>query len=222
MVDTRTLERVSTKPAAPAGRRERKEQTRRALLDAALTLLADRPLRALSLREVAKRAGIVPTAFYRHFASMDELGVTLVDESMRTLRTMIRTARMDEESSADAIRASVRLLYRHVREHEAHFRFLARERHGGSGEVHRAIGMELRLFASELAVDFGRFDFLRDWSSEDLHMIADLVVSTMFTTAVELLEVRSRDPEADEQIIKVAEKQLRLIILGVPAWRSRR
>ena len=35
---------------------------------------------------------VVPTAFYRHFASMDELGLALVEESFRTLRTMLREA----------------------------------------------------------------------------------------------------------------------------------
>jgi AcrR family transcriptional regulator len=39
---------------------------------------------------VTKQAGIVPTGFYRHFASMDELGIALVEESMRTLRATIR------------------------------------------------------------------------------------------------------------------------------------
>ena len=47
---------------------KRKEKTRRAILDAALALSADSTLVALSLRQVAKEVGIVPTAFYRHFA----------------------------------------------------------------------------------------------------------------------------------------------------------
>lgn len=59
---------------------ERKERTRQALLEGTLALAADRGFAALSLREIARSAGIVPTAFYRHFASLDELGTALVDE----------------------------------------------------------------------------------------------------------------------------------------------
>src|SRR5918996_6202150 len=76
-------------------REERKEATRRAIVAAALRLLEERSFSALSLREVTREAGIVPAAFYRHFDSMEALGLVLIDESFRTLRTMIRAARAD-------------------------------------------------------------------------------------------------------------------------------
>ncbi|WP_246127894.1 TetR family transcriptional regulator [Amycolatopsis rhizosphaerae] len=203
----------------PERRHERKERTRRALLDAALSLSADRGFATLSLREVTKQAGIVPTAFYRHFASMDELGVALVEESMRALRAMLRAARSEPGTSTDAIRVSVRTLREHVRAHEDHFRFVTRERYAGGGAIGQAIAFELKLFSTELAVDLARFDCLREWSAEDLHMIAGLIVIAMLATVTELLEVRRRDEEADEAILRVAEKRLRLITLAVPNWR---
>ncbi|TVT24581.1 TetR family transcriptional regulator [Amycolatopsis acidiphila] len=217
MMAGRTLSPVT---AEPITRHERKERTRRALLDSALGLLADRGFGSLSLREVTKQAGIVPTAFYRHFASMDELGVALVEESMRTLRDMIRSVRREPRASADLIRVSVRTLYEHVRAHEDHFRFLTRERYGGTGAVARAVAIELRLFASELAVDLARFPYLRHWSTEDLHMMADLIVTAMQATVLELIEARPRDAGTDERIVRTAEKRLRLILLGVPNWHS--
>ena len=58
-----------------------------------LQLEAGESFDALSLRSVARAAGVVPTAFYRHFESMDELGLALVEESFRTLRAMLREAR---------------------------------------------------------------------------------------------------------------------------------
>jgi AcrR family transcriptional regulator len=215
--DTRTLSVVTVEPVS---RQERKQRTRQALLDAALELLADRGFANLSLREVAKGAGIVPTAFYRHFASMDELGVALVEESMRTLRRMIRAARSGPRTHANLIRASVRTLHEHVRAHEDHFRFLTRERYSGSGPVQRAIAAELKLFSSDLAVDLARFDQLREWTTEDLHMMADLIVNAMLSTVLELLDAHPRDRETDEAIVRTAEKRLRLVFLGVSAWRS--
>jgi AcrR family transcriptional regulator len=212
----RTLAQVT---AEPVSRQERKQRTRQALLDAALELLAERAFANLSLREVTKQAGIVPTAFYRHFASMDELGVALVEESMRTLRRMIRSARSNPRTNTHIIRASVRTLHEHVRAHEDHFRFLTRERYSGSGPVQRAIAIELKLFSSDLAVDLARFEHLREWNTDDLHMMADLIVTAMLSTVVELIEARPRDEETDALIVKTAEKRLRLIFLGVPNWR---
>lgn len=219
MSDTATVRTLTQVTVEPVSRQERKQRTRQALLDAALELLADRGFGSLSLREVTKRAGIVPTAFYRHFASMEELGVALVEESMRTLRKMIRAARSDPRTYTHIIRASVRTLHEHVRAHEDHFRFLTRERYSGSGPVQRAISAELKLFSSDLAVDLARFEYLRDWTTEDLHMMADLIVTAMLATVMELVEARPRDAETDALIVKTAEKRLRLIFLGVPSWR---
>lgn len=202
---------------APETRNERKERTRRALLDAALRQASERGFAGLSLREVAKQAGVVPTAFYRHFESMDELGVTLVEESMRALRTMIRDARGVGGGSTDLIRSSVRTLAEHVRTHEEHYWFLVRERYGGTGAVRQTIGVELRLLTGELAVDLARFDGLRAWSTEDLRMLADVIVSAMLASVLELLEAR---PGTDEEIVAAAERKLRLIFIGVPHWRS--
>jgi AcrR family transcriptional regulator len=157
-------------------RAERKERTRQRLLEVTLRLIEDRSLASLSLREVAKDAGIVPTAFYRHYASMDALGVDLVDVSMRPLRQMIRVVR-------------------------------------------RAIATELRLFTSELTVDLARLTAGFDWTTEDLEMAAGLMVAAMLSTVMDLLEADERHPEDTALVVEKAERQLRLIALGMGAWR---
>lgn len=71
-----------------------KEKTRRSLVEAAFSQLsAERSFASLSLREVAREAGIAPTSFYRHFRDVDELGLTMVDESGLMLRQLMRQAR---------------------------------------------------------------------------------------------------------------------------------
>lgn len=200
-------------------RQERKQRTRQALLDGALRLLADRSLSSLSLREVAREAGIVPTAFYRHFGSMPDLGVALVEESMRTLRRMIREAR--GTVTGDAIKGSVATLVRQVHRHEAHFRFIVRERYGGVADVRSAIATELRLFGSELATDLGRFPGMADWTAEDLRMAADLMVGAMFSIVLALLESDPRSAEVQRETVHTAECQLRLITLGLGRWHSK-
>src|SRR5271166_6611655 len=201
-------------------RSERKLRTREALLDAALRLLDGRAFASLSLREVAREAGIVPAGFYRHFQDMDELGFALVDESFRRLRQMLRSAREDRRDYDGVIRASVAILVRHVHENRLHFRFIARERSSGVPALRRAIRAEIRLFSSELATDLARFPELRTWSSEDLQMIAALMVNTMVATVEAVIDVPPDDPLAEQEVIVTAEKQLRLIALAIPQWRS--
>jgi AcrR family transcriptional regulator len=202
-------------------RAERKEATRQRLLDATLKLIANRSLASISLREVAREAGIVPTAFYRHYESMDALGVELVDESMRPLRQMIRDARRGVADHGDIIKGTVEVLARQVRQNPDQFRFLSRERYGGVRGVRRAIETELKLFTSELAVDLARLTAGYDWSSDDLEMAANLMVAAMLGAVMDLLEVDDRRPGDVVPILDRAERQLRLIALGMTEWRSK-
>src|SRR5690625_7998074 len=76
---------------AATSREEQKYQTRRTLMRAALTLMTEgQGFGELSLRGVTREAGLAPTAFYRHFENMEELGLSLVDETFVTLRRMLR------------------------------------------------------------------------------------------------------------------------------------
>ena len=189
-------------------------------MEAALRLVDERGFSSLSLREVAREAGIVPTGFYRHFHDLDELGLALVDESFRSLREMLRGAREDGGDYSGVIRGSVAILAQAVYEHRLHWRFIARERSSGVPALRRVIRSEIRLFSSELATDLSRFPGLREWSSEDLQMIAALMVNTMVSTAEALLDAGPDDPRAEAEVVRAAENQLRLIVLGVPQWRS--
>ncbi len=212
-----------TRLAGRASRAERKERTRQRLLDVTLQLVTRRSLASISLREVARAADIVPTAFYRHFESMDALGVELVDECMRPLRQMLRDARRGAASHGDIIAETLQILGRQVRENPAQFQFLSRERYGGVAAVRRAIAIELRLFTSELSVDLARLSAAAPagWNSEDLEMAADLMVAAMLNTVLALLERDQRHAEDEQRVLGQAERQLRLIALGMAHWRSR-
>ena len=207
--------------AATETRQERKQRTRQAILAAALELVEQESFASLSLRQVTRAVGIVPTAFYRHFASLDELGLALVDESFTSLREMIREARRGRPELRGAIPESVALLVRHVHQHRAHFGFIARERFGGVPVVRDAIRHQLELFERELATDLARLPYLTEWTTEDLRVIANLIVNAMVSTAEGIIAAPPERPDAEREVIRTAEKQLRLIVVGVAGWRSR-
>jgi AcrR family transcriptional regulator len=206
---------------------ERRQQTRQALLEAARKRMdAGESFDSISLRSVARAAGVVPAAFYRHFASMDELGLVLVDESFLSLRAMLRRAREDGLPPQHIVRRSVEILVEHVLAHRQHFAFVAGARSSGNGVLRYAIRNEIKLFTSELATDLARFPILREWTTEDLQMLAGLLVNSMIMVIEAIIELPTSgpagdpQPEALQEVVRLAEKQLRLPLLGVPAWRS--
>jgi len=200
-------------------REERKEATRRAIIAAALKLLDDRSFGSLSLREVTREAGIVPAAFYRHFESMEALGLVLIDESFRTLREMLRKARAGKLDPNRVIESSVEIVVASIAEQREHWRFIVRERSSGVTVLRYAIRTELRLITSELATDLARFDGLNSWSTEDLNVLASLFVNSMIVIAEAIEDAQGA--EALAEIRRNAVKQLRMIAVGVAGWRSK-
>ncbi|WP_282776328.1 TetR family transcriptional regulator [Nocardia sp. CC201C] len=196
-----------------ATRVERKERTRAALLEGTLALAADRGFAALSLREIARSAGIVPTAFYRHFTSLDELGATLVDQGVRELRLALRELRRTPDAR---LAETVRFVFEQVDGKEDLYGFLLRERHGGSAALRGAISVELQLIVRELVVDLSRIRALDAWSHDDLELAADLIVSTV---AARIADYITAAPHDHTHLIDTAVRQVRLISLGMSAWR---
>ncbi|GGO77240.1 TetR family transcriptional regulator [Nocardioides deserti] len=202
---------------------ERKERTRRAILDAALHLCEDSSLVALSLRQVAKEVGIVPTAFYRHFESIEALGLALVDESFVSLRAMLRDVRRGEGAAggfADIVDSSVSILVEHVHQQRQHFRFIARERAAGPPSVREAIRHEIELCERELATDLARLPGTEEWSSDDLRVLSNLIVTAMVATAEAIL-INARRPDVEKQLAENARTQLRMVLIGALQWRSK-
>ncbi len=215
---SRESSRSRDKDHDPQSREQRKEATRRAIVAAALHLLAERSFSALSLREVTREAGIVPAAFYRHFDSMEALGLVLIDESFRALRDMLRGARAGKLDPNRVIESSVDILIDGVEERREHWRFIARERSSGVAVLRYAIRTEIRLITSELAIDLARFPGLNTWSSEDLNILASVFVNSMIVIAESLED--GPDPATVEEIRRTAIKQLRMITVGVAGWSS--
>ncbi|MFE3329519.1 TetR family transcriptional regulator [Streptomyces sp. NPDC059176] len=202
-------------------RQAQKLKTRQALLDAALELLEHQSLSSLGLREVTRAVGVAPTAFYRHFTDLAELGVALVEETLGSLHGLVGAILADTGDSEVRIDRTVDLIARHVREQPAHFRFIARERHGGVGPVRAAIAAQLDSFAGEVAAALGREPASDGWSEEDLLMLAGVYVEHMVMTASAFLSVQESgrlDPPSEQRVVRTARNRLRLVSLGRRHW----
>jgi AcrR family transcriptional regulator len=88
-----------------SGLRERKKlATRSALHEAALRLVAERGLDAVSVDDIAERADVSPRTFFNYFASKDDAVVGLDPAMPRQAADAFRS-RPAEESPVEALRA---------------------------------------------------------------------------------------------------------------------
>ncbi|MBU3058134.1 TetR family transcriptional regulator [Pseudomonas indica] len=202
-------------------RSAQKQQTRKALMDAARTLMdSGRGFGSLSLREVARSAGIVPTGFYRHFPDMDALGLALVAEVGETFRETIRAVRQNEFERGGLIDASVRIFLDAVAANRGQFLFLAREQYGGSQPVRQAIAELRQRITGDLAADLRLMARLPHLDDPALEVFADLVVKTVFATLPELIDPPAADLPPHLRPEEKITQQLRFIMVVGKHWQG--
>ncbi len=190
-------------------------------MTAALTLVGKgRHFASIGIREVTRQAGVVPTSFYRHFRSVDDLGLQLVDELGLVLRRMMREARANVLQADKLIEESVAIFVAHALANRNFFMFMAQGLAGESRAVQEGIRSEMRYFANELGNDLRRLKLLAHLSDSDLDMTCDLVVRTV---AFSLTDILSISPEDDYQIGQVRKRTtrfLQLVLIGADHWKS--
>ena len=211
----------ATEPDAGITRGERKLRTRMLLLNAALTLMGEgRGFGSLSLREITRLAGVVPASFYRHFRDLDELGLTLVEESGVTLRRLLREARRTGLPPTHMLQRSVQIFRDYVTAHRLHFMFVAGERSGGSALIRAAVRREERHFIDEMTQDLRQFGLMPGAATSTMQMACGLVVTTMMNAATDFLDLPPNQPQREREFTENFVRQLRLIFLGARAWRE--
>ncbi|MDC0661990.1 HTH-type transcriptional repressor FabR [Marinobacter sp. SS21] len=195
-----------------SSRAEQKLKTRRALMDAALAQLSEeRGFGSLSLREVAREAGIAPTSFYRHFSELDELGLALVDEGGVALRQLMRQARKRIARNGSAISTSVDTFMEYLVNNANLFRLMLRERTGVSKPFRTAIKAEIDHFVTELADDLRRITEEQNQPLSDARLVAEAMVTLVFNQGAEALDASPKDRETLKEKLKL---ELRMILLG--------
>lgn len=187
--------------------------SREDLIAAALSLIGPhRSLSTLSLREVAREAGIAPNSFYRQFRDMDELAVALIDLAGRSLRTIIGQARRRATSTdRSVIRVSVETFMEQLRADDKLLHVLLREGAVGSDAFKQAVERELSYFEDEL-----RVDLIRLAAADGATLHAPALVSKAITRLVFAMGATAMDlpPEKDPELVEQISQMLRMILTG--------
>ncbi|HEX4296235.1 MAG TPA: TetR/AcrR family transcriptional regulator [Rhizomicrobium sp.] len=134
---------------------------RNALLDAARALLEEGPLTDLSLRAVARRAGVSHAAPYRHFPNHESLLVELATEGFVELRGEIVAASQQKGAESDRIAKIGAAYMRFVARRPALARLMFgpqlpnRDRFEGLGAAADSIGAEIGTALHDPALGLG-------------------------------------------------------------------
>lgn len=205
------------------------------LLNAALKLAAQsRSLQSLGLRELAREAGLNPNTFYRHFESLEDLGLTMIERLVVELRGPLREQRMAaaqaviDQYGADNIsartragtvrglrvnRETVRLFFDFVVSHQYGFIIGLRELHGASPAMRQALRNAMADFAADMADDLEHFRLMPVHDRRRLEQAAILVVRQMFMLSMDYIEQPERRPALQRE----TEDMIMAIIMGYSA-----
>lgn len=204
-------------PKAPArdsarvlGRRP--EIDRERILSAASALIGpDRSVATLSLREVAREAGIAPNSFYRHFSGIDELAVALIDQAGESLRQIIGAARQRLGSSQSVIRSSVEVFLAQLDADDRYLPLLLREGNVGSPEFRHAVEQQLCGFEDELVIDLKALVAAGGGT-----LLSPQLTARALTRLVFAMGTRALDMTRAERVVLAEESvtMLRMIMAG--------
>lgn len=203
-------------------RTERKDLTRNNLTQAALALMGEgRSFTSLGIREIAREAGMVPNAFYRHFRNTDELGLALVEEVGITLRRLLREARQSDTSDIDMVRRSVEVYRDYVVQNRLLFLFICSERSGGSRILRMAIRNDVTHFTNEMALDLRRLGVYKEMPTTSLQLVCGLIVTTMLAAAPEILDLPPDQAILAAEMTENFVQQLQIVLLGAAIWKDK-
>ena len=197
-------------------RAEQKQQTRRAILDAALRLSSGRGFSSVSLRAVAKEAGIAPNAFYRHFKDLDDLALALADQVGLSLRQLVRQARRSVHEAGDGkvVRTSIKLFMEFAENDSNLFRLLLGEGAGSTPAFRKAIHLEVKRFTSDLEEDLTREAEALGRPIAHAELAAEAMVTIAFNLGAGAIDLpREERLVVLERIIQ----QVRIIMRGAEA-----
>lgn len=208
---------VTAMPAPPKdvptrGPGRRPEIDRERIIQAALKLLGpDRSVATLSLREIAREAGIAPNSFYRHFHNVDELAVALIERAGQSLRVIIGAARQRVGQDNSVIRSSVDVFLEQLDAEDQFLHLLLREGSVGSAAFRQAVERQLCFFEEELQRDLIRLTVARGNAVHEPRATARAMTRLVFMMGARALDMSTAERmELAEETVTM----LRVIMVG--------
>ena len=189
--------------------------SREDIVVAALRLLGPhRSVSTLSLREVAREAGIAPNSFYRQFRDMDELAVALIERAGSSLRQIIGEARQRAVVDRSVVRGSVEAFMEQLQRDDKLLHILLREGSVGSDAFKQAVERQLRYFEDELRHDLIRLAEANGTGLYEAGLTAQAITRLVFTMGGSAMDL---PPGERARLTEQVVVMVRMIVAGTQA-----
>ena len=186
--------------------------TKEELFQAALNLIGpQKSISSLSLREVAREAGIAPNSFYRHFKDIDELAIELIDRAGIVLRQILHEARLQASRQNSIIRSSVEVFIAQLDADEGNLSLLLREGYTGSKSYKQAVERQLNYFQQELQDDLIRLERLHNKKLFHPDIAAKAITQLVFNMGANVIDMPAEDRK---EIAEQTMIMIRMILEG--------
>ena len=186
--------------------------TKEELFQAALNLIGpQKSISSLSLREVAREAGIAPNSFYRHFKDIDELAIELIDRAGIVLRQILNESRLKASKQNSIIRSSVEVFIAQLDADEGNLSLLLREGYTGSKSYKQAVERQLNYFQQELQEDLIRLERLNNKKLFHPEIAARAITQLVFNMGANVIDMA---PEDRKEIAEQTMIMIRMILEG--------
>lgn len=200
----------NSKPNHSAGRKA--VISREDVVTAALALIGpNRSISSLSLREIARSAGIAPNSFYRHFKNMDELTIAMIELAGKSLNKLLSEARKRATLEKSVIVTSIEAFMDMLNSDERLLHLLLREGSVGSDSYRNAVEQFLMNFEDELCLDLIRLFKANGKQIKYPHLVSKAITRLVFSQGGYILDrPKEEQPLIKEDLIKM----VRMIIIG--------
>jgi AcrR family transcriptional regulator len=187
---------------------------KRLLMDATARLAARHSsAQTMSLRELAREAGLNHNTFYRHFGSLEELLQALVDEFGHDLRQGLAQARTQAPANDDITAHAVGWLLDFALTHKDVFLVSMREQYGPPGPLRDAVRHMLAQLRDDMLRELRARQALPPVSDAVLHPPLRIIIDQVFKMCIEHIEA----PEHKAERLADAKIMFDTLLLGTMA-----
>ena len=193
----------------------RREETRRRLFEAAITLISEQGYGATTVDEIAERAGVAKGTVYYNFGGKSELYTALMEWGVTRLADTLKAAVPPSASPGEGLTAVLRAGVVFIGEHEALARLLMAE----AWRTNQAWYATVRQIRTEaIGVISGQLDRLAAEGGPHPGLDTGLAGSALFGMVVTVaLDWRTLQPERPVEEIHATLAHMTAGLVGTPA-----
>ncbi|MFQ3216749.1 MAG: AcrR family transcriptional regulator [Paraperlucidibaca sp.] len=207
------MKQMNAEELAPAVRKGSISQDD--LIQAAMSLIGPtRSMATLSLREVARTAGIAPNSFYRHFRDVDELGIALIALAGSSLRHVFSEARQRISAGSSVVQTSLNVFYEQLNAKERYLELLLCEGRVGSLAYQAEVDRQLQFFEHELTSDLIRLEAQNANKLHEPTIVAKAITRLVFSMGAQAV---AKSPEQQQELLEQTATMVYMILAGARA-----